>query len=62
MPLIDHLAALRKMLLRMGITAMIGLVIAAPFTSYVFDFLRLPAAPYTMSYSTDATSELEVLP
>ena len=59
MPLIDHLAALRSMLIRMGITAIIGLTIAAPFTSYVFDFLRLPAAPYTALYSSDTESKLE---
>ena len=51
MPFLEHLEHLRKTIISMGCSLLIGFLICFPFGKYILEFLLKPAEPFIQTFS-----------
>ena len=56
MPFLEHLEHLRKTIICMGCSLLIGFLICFPFGKYILEFLLKPAEPFIQTFSNQTNS------
>ena len=56
MPFLEHLEHLRKTIICMGCSLLIGFLICLPFGKYILEFLLKPAEPFIQTFSNQTNS------
>ena len=56
MPFLEHLEYLRKTIICMGCSLLIGFLICFPFGKYILEFLLKPAEPFIQTFSNQTNS------